>query len=82
MGFRSVTDLFEQGTRIADGIAAGHPQSRTDWTRALLATEIVFVSNVVGSGWDWAITTGFADESTLKTLRALQRKIVSGGVRN
>ncbi len=65
----SVTDLFDQRQRIADGIAAGLPQSRTDWTRALLATEIVFVSNVVGSGWQWAITTGFSDASTLDTLR-------------
>lgn len=80
MGFRNVSDLFEQGKRIADGIAAGEPESRADWPRAFLATEIVFISNVVGSGWDWAITAGFADGSTLKTLRTLQRKIVAGGV--
>ncbi len=80
MGFGSVTDLFDQGERIADGIAAGLPQTRTDWTRALLATEIVFVSDVVGSGWDWEITTGFSDASTLDTLRRLQHKIVTGGV--
>jgi len=80
MGFQNVRDLFEEGRRIGKGIADGQPLSRTDWTRALLATEVVFVSNVMGSGWDWAITTGLNDELTLKTLRALQRKMVTGGV--
>lgn len=59
---------------------AGTPLSRTDWTRALLATEIVFMSNVIGSGWDWQTTTGFGDEETLRMLRSLQRHVVTGGV--
>ena len=80
MGFQSVIDLFAEGARIGDAIVEGRPLSRTDWTRALLATEIVFASNVMGSGWDWPITTGFDDESTIKILRSLQRKIVTGGV--
>lgn len=80
MGFQSLPDLFTEGGRIGDAIIEGRPLSRTDWTRALLATEIVFVSNVMGSGWDWPITTGFDDESTINILRSLQRKIVTGGV--
>jgi hypothetical protein len=80
MGFQNVQDLFEQGSRIAKSIAEGQPQTRTDWTRALLATEIAFVSDVMGSGWDWSITTGYSDDLTLRTLRALQRKMVTGGV--
>ena len=80
MGFECVADLFASGDRIGDAIAAGFPLSRTDWTRALLATEVVFASNVVGSGWDWQTTTGFEDESTLRMLRSLQRRMVTGGV--
>lgn len=80
MGFESVADLFNSGDRIGDAIVAGVPLSRTDWTRALLATEIVFASNVIGSGWDWQTTTGFEDEATLVMLRSLQRRLVTGGV--
>ncbi|GAA1845700.1 hypothetical protein GCM10009750_34990 [Agromyces salentinus] len=80
MGFRDVEDLFIQGNRIGEAIVAGEPLSRTDWTKALLSTEVVFMSNVIGSGWDWETTTGLSDESTLQMIRALQRKIVTGGV--
>lgn len=80
MGFDNVADLFESGAWIGDAIVAGAPLSRTDWTRALLATEIVFVSDVVGSGWDWHITTRFPDEETFRMLRSLQRRMVTGGV--
>jgi hypothetical protein len=52
--------------------AEGQPLSRADWRRALLATEIVFASDVVGSGLDWSITTGLADEDTIGLLRAMQ----------
>lgn len=80
MGFESLADLYEQTTRIAAGIKACQPQTRTDWTRALLATEIVFSSNVVGSGLDWNITTGIADDTALDLLRGIQRKVPTGGV--
>lgn len=75
MGFASLADLYTQSKPIADGIKAGQPQTRTDWTRALLATEIVFASNVVGSGRDWNITTGIADSAALDLLRAIQHKV-------
>ncbi|GAA3334482.1 hypothetical protein HP467_00430 [Curtobacterium albidum] len=45
--------------------------------RTLLATELVFVSDVVGSGTDWETTTGIRDADALRLLRSLQRKIVS-----
>lgn len=80
MGFRGVEDLFTQGDQIREAIAAGTPLSRTDWTRALLATEVVFISNVVGSGHDWQTTTGLSDTRTLELIRALQRHLVTGGV--
>ncbi len=59
---------------------AEEPLSRTDWTRTLLATEIVFIDNVVGAGWDWSPVTGFSDTETLQVLRRLQRKLVTAGV--
>lgn len=80
MGFGGVEDLFTQGDRICEALAAGQPLSRTDWTRALLATEIVFVSNVLGSGQDWETTTGLGDGETLTLLRALQSHVPTSGV--
>lgn len=80
MGFRSVQDLFDEGRRIGESLAAGLPLSRIDWTRALLATEVVFASNVVGSGLDWEICTGFSDGRTLELLRGLQRRASTAGV--
>ena len=46
-----------------------------DWARTILATEIVFASNLLGSGCDWSITTGFSDAETLKSLREIQTKV-------
>jgi hypothetical protein len=75
MGFLGVEDLFAEGDRLRTSIAAGEPLSRLDWCRTLLATEIVFVSNVMGSGRDWSVTTGISDAETLETLRQVQSKL-------
>ncbi|MFJ6406984.1 hypothetical protein ACIQK9_15900 [Streptomyces hydrogenans] len=41
----------------------------------VLAAEIVFVSDLAGSGVEWRTTTGRDDESTIRTLRVIQRKL-------
>jgi hypothetical protein len=46
-----------------------------DWRRVLLSVEIVFASDVVGSGLDWRITSGISDEESVGLLRGLQRKL-------
>ena len=75
IGFDSVADLLEEGYRIADDLSKGKPLTRTDWTRALLATEVVFASNVLGSGHDWEATTGLDDASTIRVLRDVQLRL-------
>lgn len=75
MGFASVADLFGQGRELRARLISNEPLSAPDWRRALVATEFVFASDVFGSGQDWSITTGFADERTIRILRGLQRKI-------
>jgi hypothetical protein len=77
MGFVSVLDLLTDGERIRAAIAVHAPLPVVDWARALLATEIVFASNLVGSGWDWSITSGRSDEETLTILRGLQKKLTA-----
>jgi len=81
MGFENVADLAVQQRRLLGSLEAREPLSRWDWTRILFATEIVFASDVVGSGVEWPITTGLDDARTLEVLRDLQRKLVSATVR-
>ena len=77
MGFVSVADLLRAGQHMADDLDAGRPLSRRDWTRALLATEIAFASDVLGSGIEWSTTTGLDDVTTLRTVRQLQLKLAA-----
>ena len=81
MGFRSVSDPFAESDRLTAAIAAGAGLTRLDWTRALLATEICFASDVVGSGLDWQTTSGLSDTDTLTTLRRIQRELRRTGGR-
>jgi hypothetical protein len=78
MGFDSVADLAVQRDRLLRLLDAGAALSRWDWTRTLLATEIVFASDVVGLGVEWPTTTGLSDAGSLEVLRGLQRKLVGG----
>ena len=47
-----------------------------DWAWALLATELAFASEVVGSGYEWSTTTGWSDDTTVKVLRSTQLKLI------
>ena len=76
MDFGTVDELLSVGIRLRDQVSQGKAMSRFDWRRTLLATEIVFASDVVGSGVDWESTTGRSDEDTIGILRSLQRKII------
>jgi hypothetical protein len=75
MGFSGLEALLQDGKRIRSLLAGGESLEPIDWARALLATEVSFASDVVGSGHDWSITTGFSDEETIRILRSVQRKL-------
>lgn len=81
MGFDNIRDLIDAGERIADDIESSRALTRRDWTRALLATEIVFISDILGSGYEWPTTTGLDDGHTLRILRELQLKLATVVVR-
>lgn len=76
MGHNNLDDFRRFQARVMRSIRDGDPLAGPDWRRALLATEIVFASNVVGSGVDWSSTTGITDAETVELLRSLQRKLV------
>ncbi|MEU4888821.1 MULTISPECIES: hypothetical protein [Streptomyces] len=75
MGFNGMQDMIDQCRRLRAALGDGTPLAAADWARILLATEIVFVSDLAGSGVEWSTTTGFSDASTIRTLRAVQRKL-------
>jgi hypothetical protein len=58
LGFADKQALFDEGRAIAHALRSGEPITPGEWRRALMATEIVFASDLVGSGIDWAATTG------------------------
>ena len=74
MGFESSEDLEREGRELGYALRREDHLTREDWRRTLLATEIVFASDVFGAGTDWSITTGLSDEETIKVLRSIQRK--------
>lgn len=78
MGFSGAEDLLEQGRSFRQALRNDVPIEGVDWARILLATEIVFASDLMGSGTEWSTTTGLTDEETIKALRGIQRKL--GGV--
>ena len=75
MGFADVPDLLRETDRLNEAIKADRPITPADWARILLSTEVVFVSDLVGSGYEWSTTTGWSDEGTIRLLRGLQRQL-------
>ncbi len=75
LGFESVQDIFAQTDRLRDALKTGAALTYIDWSRVVLATEVVFASAVMGSGHDWSVTTGISDADTIVLLRQVQRKV-------
>src|SRR3954454_385973 len=77
LGWSDLAAMDEGCARLARAIERGEALSALDWTRALVSTEIAFVSDVFGAGYEWSTCTGLDDATTLATLRGLQFKLVS-----
>lgn len=75
MGFAGLDAFRVDRGRLRTAIDNGEPLSRQDWQRVLLATEVVFASDVYGAGLDWWSVTSISDVDTISRLRGLQRKL-------
>jgi hypothetical protein len=75
LGFSGAKNMAAEAWRFWQRIDAGDVLAPDEWRSVLLAAEIVFVSDVVGSGLDWATTSGIPDSEALAILRGLQRKL-------
>jgi hypothetical protein len=79
VGCNDLHDFDQFLRRMRAALEGGEPMSQLDWTRLVFATEIVFASEVVGSGLDWSTTSGMSDEESIVVLRGLQRKLRKSG---
>lgn len=75
MGFSGVQEMSREAWTLWERIERNDPLSADEWRKALLAVEVVFASDVVGSGVDWPTTTGISDVDSIAILRRLQRKL-------
>ena len=75
LGFEGLEDLHREGHRIAQDIYHSRPVSLRDWTRAMFSAEIIFASDVMGTGTEWGVIQGGDDAHWLGVLRTLQRKV-------
>jgi hypothetical protein len=74
-GFTSATTMSRETWALSERIESSEVLTSQDWRQVLLAAEIVFASDVVGSGLDWPITSGIPDAESIAILRGLQRKL-------
>jgi hypothetical protein len=75
IAFPSADDFYTDRGRLLLALREGEPLSDDDWHRVIAATEIAFISDVVGSGRDWSICTGFRDDETLALIRGIQDEL-------
>ena len=75
IAFASADDFYAQRSRLVAALRAGEPLTTDDWHRVIAAVEIVFISDIVGSGRDWEITTELSDEETLRLIRGIQDEL-------
>ena len=57
MGFSSADRMSAEAWQLWKRIEVGEALPAGDWRQVLLVAEIVLVSDLVGSGLDWSITS-------------------------
>ena len=78
MGFANMHQLHIEAQNLIKAIDTSKPLSIRDWTRALVATEFAFVSEVLGTGLgEWSSITGMDPEHWIAILQRLQDKLPS-----
>jgi hypothetical protein len=75
MGFSGLEDLDQEASRILARIQEGAPLTVRDWSRVMFATEVIFASDLLGTGSEWTVIQGGDDAHWISVLRDLQSKI-------
>ena len=75
LGFADLHHFHAETVRLR-GLVENQAALTTDeWRRVLVASEVVFASDVFGAGLDWSIAAGITDDEALTLLRSIQRKM-------
>jgi hypothetical protein len=75
LGFENASAFYATSEELRRRVEHGE-LSPTDVRCVLLATELVFASDVVGAGVEWEAVAGVSDADTIRLLRGLQRKLI------
>lgn len=75
LGFSSANRMPGETSALWRRIEGDEALTALDWWRVLRAAELVFASDVVGSGLDWSTTTGISDADGIAVLRRTQRML-------
>lgn len=75
MGFESLEGLYDESQLLCHALLASTPLSRRDWTRAIVATEIAFVSALGTGCGSWEAIHGGRAEKWFAVLLRLQAKV-------
>lgn len=75
MGFVDAASMRPRQRELDRALLADSPLVSADWARILVSSEVVFVSDLYGSGTEWRTTTGWDDKDTIQLLRGIQRKL-------
>ncbi|MEU5874927.1 hypothetical protein AB0A73_25615 [Glycomyces sp. NPDC047369] len=76
VGFADAADMVKRCNDIAGRVRRDGRIDAADLRRSQLACEILFSSDIHGSGLDWEATTGLSDAEAIGLLRRVQVKML------
>lgn len=77
VGFADANDMIKRCNDVADRVRREGRIAGDDLKRSQLACEILFSSDICGSGLDWEVTTRFGDAGAIVLLRRVQVKLLN-----
>lgn len=76
VGFADAADMVKRCNDIASRVRRDGRIDTADLRRSQLACEILFSSDIHGSGLDWEATTELSDAEAIGLLRRIQAKML------
>jgi hypothetical protein len=82
LGFADAHEFSREMRRLANAVLKQTPLTDLDSARVLFFTELSFGSDILGGGYEFALTSvlGFSDAEGIVLLRGIQRKLMFAGM--
>lgn len=77
VGFATAEQMTAEFARRKPALRDRQAITRREWRRILVATELIFASDVYGAGVEWETVTGRDEAADLRLLRGVQRKLAA-----